>query len=106
MIDLTQIQDKTFDIKVNEKITLNIRKPNNQMFKDIAKIIELIASNAEQDKLLGFIYMYLTRVFNRNKNDMKFTQTEIENLFDMDVAIYVIREYQSWMNEVIQDINF
>jgi hypothetical protein len=106
MIDLTLLQDKTFDIKVNEDLILNIRKPNNQMFKDIAKIVEIIEANKEDDKIINIIYQFLTGVFNRNKNDKRFSQKEIEDLFDIDVAMYLIREYQGWVNEVLQDVNF
>ena len=69
-------------------------------------MIELIEKNGEEKNIINAIYIFLTKIFNRNLNDKKFTQTEIEDLIDIDVAMYLIREYQKFLSEVIQGINF
>ncbi len=106
MLDLTQLTTKTFDIKIDENTILNIRKPSNELFKDTFKMIKLIEANGEEDKLIGVLYNFLTKVFNRNLNDKKFTQQEMEDLFDIDIAIYLIQEYWKFIEEVMQDISF
>lgn len=106
MIDLTQIEDKTFDIKLNEEIILNIRKPSIQLFRDINKMVELIEKNEEQEKLMSALYLFLTRILNRNNNDHKFNQAQVEEMFSLDVAMYVMQQYQEWAVGVLEGINF
>lgn len=106
MLDLTQLSIKTFDLKIDENTILNIRKPSNELFKDTFKMIKLIEANKEEDKLIGVIYNFIMKVFNRNLNDKKFTQQEIENLIDIDVAMYIIKEYFNFVQEIAEDIAF
>ena len=106
MIDLSTLNNKTFDVKLLNGLELNIRKPSNELLKETYKMIELIEKNGEEKNIVNAIYIFLTKIFNRNLNDKKFTQTEIEDLIDIDVAMYLIREYQKFLSEVIQNINF
>jgi hypothetical protein len=106
MIDLSIINNKTFDIRLNNGTELNIRKPNNEMLKDAYKMANLMQANGEEDKNLDLIYFFLTKMFNRNINDLKFSRQQVENEVDIDVAMYLIKAYQSFITEVIQDINF
>ena len=106
MLDLTQLVNKTFDLKIDENTVLNIRKPNNELFKDTFKMIKLIEANKEEDKIISVVYNFIMKVFNRNLNDKKFTQQEIENLLDIDVAMYIIKEYFNFVQEIAEDITF
>lgn len=106
MIDLTLIEDKTFDIKISEDLILNVRKPNNTIFKDTNKILDLMDKNDEDDKIIDAVYMFLTKVLNRNTNDKKFSQNEIADIFSLDIAMYVIGKYNEWVSEIVEDINF
>ena len=106
MIDLGTLSNKTFDVRLTDGTELNIRKPSNELLKETYKMIELIEKNGEEKNIINAIYIFLTKIFNRNLNDKKFTQSAIEDLIDLDVAMYLIKEYQSFLAEVIQDINF
>lgn len=106
MLDLTQLTTRTFDLKIDDNTLLNIRKPNNELFKETFKMINLIDANGEEDKLIGVLYNFLTKVFNRNLNNKKFTQQEIENILDIDIAAYLIQEYFKFVKEVMSDIDF
>ena len=105
MIDLSMLNNKTFDIRLQDGTVLNIRKPNNELFKETLKIFKT-AENQEEDKKINVIYIFLTKILNRNTNNIKLTQTKIENDIDIDIAVYLIKKYQEFLNEVMQDINF
>ena len=105
MIDLSVLNNKTFDIRLQDGTVLNIRKPNNELFKETLKIFKT-AENQEEDKKINVIYIFLTKILNRNTNNIKLTQTKIENDIDIDIAVYLIKKYQEFLNEVMQDINF
>lgn len=106
MIDLGTLSNKTFDVRLIDGTELNIRKPSNELLKETYKMIELIEKNGEEKNIINAIYIFITKIINRNLNDKKFTQSAIEELIDIDVAMYLIKEYQSFLAEVIQGINF
>lgn len=106
MIDIRELNNKTFDVTLQDGTILNIRKPSNELFKQTFTMIELIQKNGEEKNVVNAIYIFLTKVFNRNLNNIKFTQQQIEEIIDIDVAMYLIKEYQNFLNEVMQDINF
>lgn len=106
MIDIRELNNRTFDITLQDGTILNIRKPSNELFKQTFTMIELIQKNGEEKNVVNAIYIFLTKVFNRNLNEIKFTQIQIEEMIDIDVAMYLIKEYQNFLNEVMQDINF
>lgn len=106
MIDIRELNNKTFDVTLQDGTILNIRKPSNELFKQTFIMIELIQKNGEEKNVVNAIYIFLTKVFNRNLNNIKFTQQQIEEIIDIDVAMYLIKEYQNFLNEVMQDINF
>jgi hypothetical protein len=106
MIDIRELNNKTFDVTLQNGTILNLRKPSNELFKQTFTMIKLIEANSEEDKIIGAIYNFLTKIFNRNLNDAKFSQQQIEEIIDIDVAMYLIKEYQNFINEVMQDINF
>lgn len=105
MIDIRELSNKTFDITLQDGTVLNIRKPSNELFKETLKIFKT-AENQEEDKKINVIYIFLTKILNRNTNNIKLTQTKIENDIDIDIAVYLIKKYQEFLNEVMQDINF
>lgn len=106
MIDIRELNNRTFDLTLQDGTILNIRKPSNELFKQTFTMIELIQKNGEEKNVVNAIYIFLTKVFNRNLNNIKFTQQQIEEIIDIDVAMYLIKEYQNFLNEVMQDINF
>lgn len=106
MIDLSMLNNKTFDIKLQDGTELNIRKPSNELFKETFRMIKLMEANGEDDKKISAIYIFLAKMMNRNLNNIKFTQQQLEEMIDIDVSMYLIKEYQNFLNEVVQDINF
>lgn len=106
MIDLQELTSKTFDVKLMDGTELNIRKPSNELFRGTLKMVELMEANGEEDKKISAIYSFLLRMFNRNLNEIKFTQNQLEEMIDIDVAMLLIKEYQQFLVEAVKDINF
>lgn len=106
MIDLKELSNKTFDIRLTDGTELKIRKPSNELFRGTLKMVKLMEANGEDDKKISAIYDFLLKMFNRNVNEIKFTQSQLEEMIDIDVAMYLIKEYQAFLTEAVQDINF
>ena len=106
MIDLQELSNKTFDIRLKDGTELNIRKPSNELFRSTLKMVKLMEANGEEDKQISAIYVFLLKMFNRNTNERKFTQNELEEMIDIDVAMYLIKEYQTFLIEAVESSNF
>lgn len=106
MIDIASLNEVTFDIKLSDNRILNIRKPNKELFNTTFKMMELMESNNEDDKILDIIYNFLTKIFNRNTNDIKLTQKDLENELDVVTAIYIIKAFAKFITEAMEGVNF
>lgn len=106
MLDLSLLNNKTFDVKLFDGSVLNIRKPNNELFKETQKMANIAKANKEDDKIIPVTYSFLTKVFNRNMNDRKFTQQQIESEIPLDIAVILINEYSKFISEVMKSANF
>ena len=62
MIDIGQLNEVTFDIKLTDGRILNIRKPNRELFNTTFNMVKLIEANKEDDKILDVIYGFLVKV--------------------------------------------
>lgn len=106
MLDLSLLNQKTWDLKLLDGTVLNVRKPNNDLFKETQKMAEAAANKKTGDKITTVTYSFLTKVLNRNTNGRKFTQQEIEQIIPLDIAVILIYEYQKFVIEVMQGVNF
>ncbi len=106
MIDIRKLNEITFDITLTDGRVLNIRKPNRELFDATFKMVEVLQANSETDKVFDVIYSFLVKIFNRNNNDIKLTQKDIEKELDVVSAIYVIKEFQKFITEAMQGVNF
>lgn len=106
MIDIASLNEVTFDIKLSDNRILNIRKPNKELFNSTFKMMDILEANEEDDKILDIIYNFLTKIFNRNTNNIKLTQEDLENEIDVVTAIYIIKAFQKFITEAMQGVNF
>lgn len=107
MIDISKLNDKTFDVKLTDGRVLNIRKPNKEIFNDTMKVANLVDSDDKAEgKIVNAVYDFLTKVFNRNKNHIGLTKEELEEELDFVNAMIVIKAYQEFVSEVIQNTSF
>ncbi len=106
MIDIRKLDEVTFDITLTDGRVLNIKKPNRELFDATFKMVDILQANDENDKVFDIIYSFLAKIFNRNKNDIKLTQKDLEKELDVVNAIYIIKEFQKFITEAMQGVNF
>ncbi len=104
MIDLSILESKTFDVKLKDGRIVNILQPTVELNSDLIKMLKLIKANEEEEKILNVIFNFLKRVFNRNINDIKFTEKEIQSQFGVKTAMYLMEEYQKWTYSTEQEL--
>lgn len=104
MIDLRLLNAMTFDLTLPDGRILNVKQPTKELYDDLLRMTELAKANNEEEKALGIIYSFLTRAFNRNTNELKFTKEELEKLISVNVAMYIILEFQKWTSTALNNL--
>lgn len=104
MIDLRTLNAITFDLTLPDGRILNIKQPTKELYDNLLQMTELAKANHEEEKALGIIYSFLTRAFNRNTNNLTFTKEELEEIMSVNVAMYIILEFQKWTSTALNNL--
>lgn len=89
MIDLTQSNEKLYEIKLPDKTILKIRKPSQGLLIELAKLEDADGSVETLERVNSLT----TRIFNRNKNGRVFSKEEIADMMDLETSIMVLKDY-------------
>ena len=54
------------------------------------------ADEKEDIELLGDLYALMLRIFNRNTNDIKFSMDDIQEMFALETALIVLKDYMDF----------
>ena len=106
MIDIAKLSEATFDIKLKDSRVLNLKSPNKTLFNDTLKMADLIKANQEDIKTLDLIYNFITKILNRNTNNIKLSSKEVEDEIDVKVAMFLVTKYTQWVVEIDESLNF
>ena len=89
MIDLTQSNEKLYEIKLPDKTILKIRKPSQGLLIELAKLEDADGSVETLERVNSLT----TRIFNRNTNGRVFSEEEIADMMDLETSIMVLKDY-------------
>ena len=98
MLDLSKITQEYYQIKLPNKTILKLKKPTQSMLRTM---LEIANSDMEETEMLDYVYVMITRMFNRNINDIQFTREDIEDMLPIDTAMIVLRYY---MDNTLKDL--
>lgn len=90
MLDLGKLQQKLYKVKLLDGTILQIPKPSQLLLK---KMIDLEKIENKGTDLLDEINNILLEIFNTNKNGIIYTLEDIEKMFDLSMALVVIKDY-------------
>lgn len=92
MIDLSRGIEKPYEIRLEDKTILKLKKPTQGLLLELARLQEL--TETEQPiEVIEQINNITTRVFNRNMNGRTFTEAEVAEMLDFETAMYDDRYY-------------
>lgn len=89
MIDLTQSNEKLYEIRLPDKTILKIRKPSQGLLIELAKLEDADGSVETLERVNSLT----TRIFNRNTNGRVFSEEEIADMMDLETSIMVLKDY-------------
>lgn len=89
MIDLSKKSTELYKIKLEDGTILKLKKPTQAM---LVTMMEMSKAQEELE-VLNELFSLITRIFNRNVNNMTFTQEEIEEMLDLEIAMEIVQDY-------------
>nr|WP_317357249.1 hypothetical protein [uncultured Tyzzerella sp.] len=98
MLDLGKLQQKLYKVKLLDGTILQIPKPSQLLLK---KMMDLEKTENKATDLLYEINNILFEIFNTNKNGIKYTLEDIEKMFDLSIALAVIKDYISFSFDIL-----
>lgn len=99
MIDLSKkTATELYKIKLEDGTILKLKKPTQSM---LVQMMEMSQSKEKDYEILTELFNLLTRIFNRNANGMTFTQEQIEEMLDLEIAMTIVQDY---LNSTLKDL--
>ncbi|MEA4894234.1 MAG: hypothetical protein VB064_03130 [Oscillospiraceae bacterium] len=92
MIDLSKRIENLYEIKLADKTILKIKKPTQALLIELTNLQDMV----DKDNIKGLLEQFnklVTRIFNRNTNGRVFTEEEIADMIDIDIANEIIQDY-------------
>lgn len=91
MIDLSKkTATELYKIKLEDGTILKLKKPTQSM---LVQMMEMSQSKEKDYEIITELFNLLTRIFNRNTNGMTFTQEQIEEILDLEIAMTIVQDY-------------
>lgn len=99
MIDLSKKSfNELYKIKLQDGKILKLKKPTQSM---LVKMLELSQMDEYGIEVLNDIFAITTMIFNRNDSDITFTQKDIEEMIDLDIAMTIIQDYLKYTTSIL-----
>lgn len=105
MLDLSVLKDKTYDIKLENGEVLHINKPTQRMMKTVIEMSEVMQTGIADLEKIDKLFDFVTTIFNYNRDDKKFKKAQMEDMFDIAVAMYIVQDYLKFTSNVLADPN-
>lgn len=94
MLDLGKIKQDLYKIKLADGTILKIKKPTQAM---LLTMVEFRNADEKEDiELLGDLYALMLRIFNRNTNDREFSMEDMQEMFALETALIVLKDYMDF----------
>lgn len=94
MLDLGKLKQDLYKIKLDDGTILKIKKPTQAM---LLTMVEFRNADEKEDiELLGDLYALMLRIFNRNTNDIEFSMDDIQEMFALETALIVLKDYMDF----------
>lgn len=90
MIDLSKRKQELYKIKLEDGTILKLKKPTQAM---LMTMIDLSQEREDENEVLKGVFDVLTKVFNRNTDNRVFSQEEIQEMLDLEIAMEILKDY-------------
>lgn len=92
MFDLSKGLEKPYEIKLPDKTILRLKKPSQGLLLELAKTSDYLNEEATVE-VIEQINAIVTKVFNNNLNGIKFSESDISEMLDLETSLLVMQDY-------------
>lgn len=93
MIDLMALKQaqNLYEIKLESGEVIKILPPTQAMYLELSGLSNI--SDRDPIEQMKIIYGLCVKIFNNNTEKRNFSIDEIENMFDISIATYIVQDY-------------
>lgn len=108
MLDLTNIYaNKTYDVKLLDGSEIHLKRPTQAIQENIILLQQYQNKQDKAAEVMQAMMDVFVRILNRNEDSRAFTAEEIQDEYDVTIAMFVIQDYFAfWSKEVADSVNF
>lgn len=102
MLDLSNLNDKLYEIKWIDGVVYKLKKPTQKLFIEMNKVGNLTQQDIDTTEMLNAVYSIVTNIMNLNTDNHIFTIEEIGEVIDFDTASLIITDYLKETTEALK----
>ena len=106
MFDMTKFIKKHFEIKISEGNNLFLLPPKMKVLKKIVSLSGNISNEQLEEKDIDNLVEAIALAISKNKQEIKISAEQVEDMFDLEDMIIFLKEYFNWVSEITNQKNF
>ena len=105
MLDLSKIyKDNYYEVRLIDGTELKLKRPTQAM---VEVAMEMMNDDTNDKEAVKRISQLFARILNRNTDDKVFTREDLIEEYDINIIVYVIKDYfEYWNKEVADKVDF
>ena len=100
MYDMTKLKKRYFDIKLKNGKILNIEPPKLKVLKKIAALSEVKDTENLGENDINNLMEAISLALSKNKQNVKISVEQVENNYDIDEIVDLLKAYFEWVNSI------
>ena len=108
MLDLSVFKEKTFELKLFDGEVINLKRPSHRQVISIMGYEQTFKNKNNQkniDKIISTFNQMILDILNNNIEGKVFDQSYVEENFDFNLGMTLIKAYMEFVQEINSDPN-
>ena len=105
MLDLSIYKTRYYEVKVDDKLTINLEMPKKKQLKKIMSLTKSLNGDVLNEEDIDSLYDATLIAFNKNKEGKQFTEDDIEEMLGFNSLYAFFDGYYSWVADNINQKN-
>ena len=100
MYDMTKMRTRYFDLKLKNGRVINVEPPKLKVLKKVAALSEIKNTENLEENDINNLIEAVALALSKNKQNIKISNENVENSFDIDEIVDLLSNYFEWVNSI------
>ena len=99
ILDLSQFEEQTMEVRVNENLSLNLQKPTQAIVIEMLKF-KNIDENTDAETIMKALDSLCLLILNTNDSLVKYTKQKMNQILNTQQKVMIVTAYSEFIAEV------